>query len=76
MLQNYTHPLLSLNHKMCSMTQSEQNRNADDFDLMFNYYYNLIHERYRMFWNNYFTLVFGNYDILSEVELSTLEDLR
>ncbi len=61
---------------MCSMTQSEQNRNADDFDLMFNYYYDLIHERYRMFWNNYFRLVFGNYDILSEVELSTLEDLR
>ncbi len=61
---------------MFSMTQSEQNRNADDFDLMFNYYYDLIHERYRMFWNNYFRLVFGNYDILSEVELSTLEDLR
>ena len=61
---------------MCSMTQSEQNRNADDFDLMFNYYYDLIHERYRMFWNNYFRLVFGNYDILSEVESSTLEDLR
>ena len=61
---------------MCSMTQSEQNRNADDFDLMFNYYYDWIHERYRMFWNNYFRLVFGNYDILSEVELSTLEDLR
>ena len=61
---------------MCSMTQSEQNRNADDFDLMFNYYYDWIHERYRMFWNNYFRLVFGNYDILSEVELSTLKDLR
>ncbi len=58
---------------MCSMTQSEK---VDDFDLMFNYYYDLIHERYRMFWNNYFRLVFGNYDILSEVELSTLEDLR
>lgn len=61
---------------MCSMTQSEQNRNADDFDLMFNYYYDLIHERYRMFWNNYFRLVFGNYDILTKVESSTLEDLR
>jgi len=55
------------------MTQSEK---VDDFDIMFNYYYDLIHERYRMFWNNYFRLVFGNYDILSEVELSTLEDLR
>lgn len=58
---------------MFRMTQSEK---VDDFDLMFNYYYDLIHERYRMFWNNYFRLVFGNYDILSEVELSTLEDLR
>jgi len=58
------------------MTQSEQNRNADDFDIMFNYYYDLIHERYRMFWNNYFRLVFGNYDILTKVESSTLEDLR
>ena len=58
---------------MCSMTQSEK---VDDFDLMFNYFYDWIHERYRMFWNNYFRLVFGNYDILSEVELSTLEDLR
>jgi hypothetical protein len=61
---------------MCSMTQSEQNRNVDDFDLMFNYYYDLIYERYRMFWNNYFRLVFGNYDILTKVESSTLEDLR
>lgn len=58
---------------MFRMTQSEK---VDDFDLMFNYYYDLIHERYRMFWNNYFRLVFGNYDILSEVESSTLEDLR
>ena len=58
---------------MCSMTQSEK---VDDFDLMFNYFYDWIHERYRMFWNNYFRLVFGNYDISSEVELSTLEDLR
>ncbi len=58
---------------MFRMTQSEK---VDDFDLMFNYYYDWIHERYRMFWNNYFRLVFGNYDILSEVELSTLEDLR
>ena len=58
---------------MCSMTQSEK---VDDFDLMFNYFYDWIHERYRMFWNNYFRLVFGNYDILSEVESSTLEDLR
>lgn len=58
---------------MCSMTQSEK---VDDFDLMFNYYYDLIHERYRMFWNNYFRLVFGNYDILTKVESSTLEDLR
>jgi hypothetical protein len=58
---------------MFRMTQSEK---VDDFDIMFNYYYDLIHERYRMFWNNYFRLVFGNYDILSEVELSTLEDLR
>ncbi len=58
---------------MFSMTQSEK---ADDIDLMFNYFYDWIHERYRMFWNNYFRLVFGNYDILSEVESSTLEDLR
>ncbi len=58
---------------MFSMTQSEK---VDDFDLMFNYFYDSIHERYRMFWNNYFRLVFGNYDILSEVESSTLEDLR
>ena len=58
---------------MFRMTQSEK---VDDFDLMFNYFYDLIHERYRMFWNNYFRLVFGNYDILSEVESSTLEDLR
>ena len=58
---------------MFSMSQSEK---VDDFDLMFNYFYDLIHERYRMFWNNYFRLVFGNYDILSEVESSTLEDLR
>ena len=58
---------------MFSMSQTEK---VDDFDLMFNYFYDLIHERYRMFWNNYFRLVFGNYDILSEVESSTLEDLR
>jgi len=58
---------------MFRMTQSEK---VDDFDLMFNYFYDWIHERYRMFWNNYFRLVFGNYDILSEVESSTLEDLR
>ncbi len=58
---------------MFSKTQSEK---ADDIDLMFNYFYDWIHERYRMFWNNYFRLVFGNYDILSEVESSTLEDLR
>lgn len=58
---------------MFRMTQSEK---VDDFDLMFNYYYDLIHERYRMFWNNYFRLVFGNYDILTKVESSTLEDLR
>ena len=58
---------------MFSMPQSEK---VDDFDLMFNYFYDLIHERHRMFWNNYFRLVFGNYDILSEVESSTLEDLR
>lgn len=58
---------------MFSMSQSEK---VDDFDLMFNYFYDLIHERYRMFWNDYFRLVFGNYDILSEVESSTLEDLR
>ena len=58
------------------MAEIEQNIRVDDFDIMFNYYYDLIHERYRMFWNNYFRLVFGNYDILTKVESSTLEDLR
>ncbi len=38
------------------MIQSEK---VDDIDLMFNYFYDWIHERYRMFWNNYFRLVFG-----------------
>ena len=41
---------------MCSMTQSEK---VDDFDLMFNYNYDMIHEIYRKSWNNYFRLVFG-----------------
>jgi hypothetical protein len=51
-------------------------KKVDDFDLMFNYFYDLTHERYRMFWNYYFRFVFGNYDIFTEVESSTLEDLR
>ena len=41
---------------MCSMTQSEK---VDDFDLMFNHNYDVIHEIYRKSWNNYFRLVFG-----------------
>jgi len=41
------------------MIQSEQNKKLDDFDLMFNYYYDVIHEIYRKSWNNYFRIVFG-----------------
>jgi len=58
------------------MTGIEQNKRVDDFDIMFNYYYDLIHERYRKSWNYYFRIVFGMYDILTKVESSTLEDLR
>ena len=58
------------------MTQNEQNKKVDDFDIMFNYYYDLIHERYRKSWNYYFRIVFGTYDILTKAESSTLEDLR
>ncbi len=58
------------------MTQSEQNKRVDDFDIMFNYHYDLIHERYRKAWNYYFRMVFGIYDIFTEIESFTLEDLR
>jgi len=58
------------------MTQSEQNKRIDDFDIMFNYYYDLIHERDRKSWNYYFRIVFGMSDIFTEVESPTLEDLR
>ncbi len=58
------------------MTIWEQNKKVDDFDNMFNHYYDLIHERYREFWNNYFRIIFGMYDIFTEVESSQLEDLR
>ena len=40
------------------MTQIEQNKKLDDFDLMFNYYYDMIHEIYRKSWNTYFRIVF------------------
>ena len=42
-----------------SVTQSEQNKKVDNFDLMFNYYYDLIHEIYRKSWNTYFRMLFG-----------------
>ena len=56
------------------MTVWEQYKPEDDFDVMFNFYYDLIHERYRKFWNNYFRMIFGAYDIFTEVESTTLED--
>jgi len=58
------------------MTLWKENKKVDDFDIMFNYYYDLIHERYRKFWNYYFRITFGIYDIFTEVESPTLEDLR
>jgi len=57
------------------MSQSEQNI-FDDFDVMFNYYYDLTHESFRQPWNNYFRMVFGIYDIFTKVDSFTLEDLR
>ncbi len=58
------------------MAQSEQNKRVDDFDLMFNYYYDMIHEIYRKSWSDYFRIILGKYDILTKVESSTTEDLR
>ncbi len=58
------------------MTTWEQYQKEDDFDVMFNYFYDLIHERYRQSWNNYFRMMFGMYDFFTEVKSSTLEDLR
>ncbi len=43
------------------MAQNEQNKKVDDFDLMFNYYYDVIHEIYRKSWNTYFRIVFGKW---------------
>ena len=54
----------------------EQNQKTDYFDEMFNYYYDLIHERYRKFWNSYFRIMFGLSDYFTEVESPSLEDLR
>lgn len=53
---NNTHPVIIRKSLMSSMTQSEK---SDDFDLMFNYYYDVIHEIYRNSWNSYFRMVFG-----------------
>ena len=58
------------------MIQIEQNKKVGDFDLMFNYYYDLIHELCRESWNNYFRIVFGTYNTFTKIESSTLEDLR
>lgn len=58
------------------MPQKEHGQRIDEFDIMFNYYYDLIHERYRKFWNYYFRLVFGIYSNSHEKESSTLENLR
>ena len=41
------------------MAQNEQNKKVDDFDIMFNYNYDVIHEIYRKSWNTYFRIVFG-----------------
>jgi len=41
------------------MAQIEQNKKVDDFDIMFNNYYDVIHEIYRKSWNTYFRIVFG-----------------
>lgn len=57
------------------MTTWEQYKQEDDFDVMFNYFYDLIHEQYRQSWNNYFRMIFGVYDF-ANVESTSLEDLR
>ena len=58
------------------MTAWEQYKREDDFDIMFNYYYDLIHELYRKLWNSYFRMTFGMFDVFTPVESPTLEDLR
>ena len=50
--------VIIIKSQVYSMTQSE--KKVDDFDLMFNYNYDLIHEIYRKSWNTYFRIVFGN----------------
>ena len=46
---------------------------VDYFDLMFDYYYDMIHEVYRKPWNNYFRTIFG---ILPEDRRNMKEDYK